>query len=66
MGYDTIIIDTEMIVVLLEGLCALGIVLFIFHEALKLMELERKQKIEKEREESIRRYIDTVLNRLGK
>lgn len=66
MGYDTIIIDTEMIVVLLEGLCALGIVLFIFYGALKLMELERKQKIEKEREESIRRYIDTVLNRLGK
>ena len=66
MGYDVIVIDTEMIVTLLEGLCALGILLIIFYGVLKLVELERKQRIEKEKEESIRRYIDTVLNRLGK
>lgn len=66
MGYDVIIIETETIVTLLEGLCALGILLIILYGTLKLMELERKQKIEKEKEESIRRYIDTVLNRLGK
>ena len=66
MGYDVIVIDTDMIVTLLEGLCALGVVLIIFYGVLKLVELERKQRIEKEKEESIRRYIDTVLNRLGK
>ena len=53
MGYDVIVIDTEMIVTLLEGLCVLGILLIIFYGALKLMELERKQRIEKEKEESI-------------